>query len=80
GRSRGMATVQVNDDFGNPVSGAIVTVQFSGTFSETVTATTNSAGSVTVTTTAAARKPTIDACVVSLIAAGLIYTMGTEAC
>lgn len=80
GQQRGVATVQVNDDQGRPVAGAVVEIRFTGTFVETTTVTTGTTGSATVSTTASARKPDVSACVADLSDVGLEYFPGDEAC
>ena len=80
GVSNGVAVVTVLDDQGGFVSGASVTVEFSGDLAETRSGTTGSDGTVTLVTASAARKPVFSACVASLSAPGLTYEPGTEAC
>lgn len=80
GQKYGVATVQVNDDQGAPVSGAAVTVSFSGDFNETMMVTTGVDGSATATTSASVRKPNFSACVDNVTASGLTYMPGTESC
>ncbi len=64
-RSRGTATITIEDDLGNPVSGATVTGDFSGTFNETGrSGVTNSSGQVTIQTSGRARGTvTVNFCV-----------------
>lgn len=49
-RVRGRATVTIQDNPGNPVAGATVTGTFTGSFNETRSDTTNSAGVAVITT------------------------------
>ena len=55
GQKHGQATVIIVDDFGSQVSGATVNGSFSGAFNESLSATTDGNGSVTLTTTATAK-------------------------
>ena len=80
GEQRGVVTVQVDDDLGAPIVGAQVAVAVTGGFNETLSGRTDANGSVTIVTTATARKPSFSACVLSLEGAGLPYTPGAEAC
>lgn len=80
GSSYGVATVQVNDDLGTPVTGATVTVQFSGSFDEGVVATTDANGTAVARTSTYLRKPTFSACVAALLYSPLTYQPGNEAC
>jgi beta-glucanase (GH16 family) len=50
GNKRGTATVTILDNLNNPVSGAVVSGTFSGTFNESASGTTNSNGQVTLQT------------------------------
>ncbi len=77
GQSRGTASVTVQNDLGQPVAGAIVTVQFSGSINEVVTVTTGPAGTATAVTTATAKRPSLTACVSSITATPLPYNGGT---
>lgn len=52
-----IATVTVHDDLGQPVSGATVTVAFSGDIVETVTAVTDASGVAVLTTIGAEKSP-----------------------
>lgn len=82
GEQFGLATVRVTDDFGSPIAGAAVAVEFTGDVTGTVSGTTGADGTVVLTSSTSARKPTFDACVASVgaLGAGLTYTRGTEAC
>jgi hypothetical protein len=74
GYKRGRAEVSVVDDLGDPVPGAVVTGTFTGSFNETVSATTGSDG-VAVLLTASKRKGglSFEFCVDGLSFAGLVY-------
>ena len=72
--------VTVVDDQGGLVAGASVTVTFTGDFTETLTATSNSSGVATVTTSASVRKPSVAACVADINVAGLTWTPFNENC
>ncbi|MCX2744139.1 family 16 glycosylhydrolase [Mangrovivirga sp. M17] len=64
GAKVGTAEVTIVDDLGNPVSGADVTGTFSGSFSESVQATTNSSGVASFVTSQSAKGSlTVDFCV-----------------
>ncbi len=80
GSQYGVATVTVIDDQGSPVAGATVTVQFSGDFDETVSATTDASGVAVAQTSTAVKKPTFSACVSDVVATGLTWLARTEAC
>ncbi|NNF03959.1 MAG: T9SS type A sorting domain-containing protein [Rhodothermales bacterium] len=70
----GTATVTIYDGQESPVSGATVTVQFSGDFSESIPGVTDGSGVVTVQTENPARNPLrFDACVESVSHASLPY-------
>ena len=60
---KGRALVTIRDDLGNPVPSAVVTGTFSGDFSETLAATTDSNGLATFTTTEAGRRVSFGFCV-----------------
>ncbi|MFZ9018141.1 MAG: putative Ig domain-containing protein, partial [Ilumatobacteraceae bacterium] len=80
GRTKsGVATVTVTDDLGNPVSGAEVTVQFTGSFTDLLTGTTGSDGTVTLTTLTAQRRPSFSACIMSVVSGALTWD-GSNAC
>ncbi|WP_296620778.1 Ig-like domain-containing protein [Marivirga sp.] len=55
GSKYGTATVTISDNLGNPVSGALVSGTFSGTFNESVSSTTGSDGTVLFQTSTTAR-------------------------
>jgi hypothetical protein len=63
GQKKGHAVVTIQDDLGNPVASAVVTGTFSGDFVETLTATTDSNGIATFTTTEAGRRLSFGFCV-----------------
>ena len=64
GAVRGTATVLINDGNGTPVTGALVTVTFSASFTETVSGTTGSDGSVALVTSGTATGTVkVNACV-----------------
>ncbi|MGA1075328.1 MAG: Ig domain-containing protein, partial [Ilumatobacteraceae bacterium] len=74
GRTKnGIATVTVIDDLGNAVSGAEVTVQFIGSFTDLLTGTTGSDGTVALTTATAQRRPSFSACIVSVVSGALTW-------
>jgi len=80
GRTKnGVATVTVTDELGNPVSGAEVTVQFTGSFNDLLTGTTGSDGTVTLTTLTAQRRPRFSACIMSVVSGALTWD-GSNAC
>jgi hypothetical protein len=54
-KKKGRAQATIQDNLGSPVPSAVVTGTFSGDFNETLTATTNSSGVATFTTTRALR-------------------------
>jgi hypothetical protein len=67
GQSFGQVTVLVSDDCGNPVTSVYVEGTFSGDyFNETLNVVTGADGTVILTTTAEAKKPTYTFCVDSL--------------
>ncbi|RMD96368.1 MAG: T9SS C-terminal target domain-containing protein [Calditrichaeota bacterium] len=69
GNKRGKATVTIFDDLGGPVSGAVVTGTFSGTFNETQTGTTGVDGTVVLLTSGTAKgKVTVSFCVNDVVA------------
>jgi hypothetical protein len=75
GKKRGQSAVTIRDNLGNPVSGATVTGNFTGTFNESgKTATTNSSGVATLQTIATASgKPSVTFCVTNVTKSGLTY-------
>jgi hypothetical protein len=77
----GVATVVLTDNLGNLVSGASVTVTFSGNVGDgDRSGTTDTSGSVTITSSSTATKPSFSACVKSVTDPTLTYNTGTEAC
>jgi hypothetical protein len=73
GNKFGQVTVIVHDDCGNPASGVQVTGIFTGDYSETLTGTTASDGSVIITTTAETKKPSYEFCIDTLSHGTLKY-------
>jgi beta-glucanase (GH16 family) len=67
------ASVLVHNNLGVPVSGATVTGTFSGSHNQTVTATTNSSGIATLTTSVTSNAPSFTICVNSVSHATLTY-------
>jgi hypothetical protein len=80
GESYGRATIQLSNDLGQPIGGATITVEFSGSINETVPATTDSNGTATATTSISARKPNVSACVFSVLGPILPYGGSTNDC
>jgi hypothetical protein len=79
GKKKAVATVVIVDDLGDPVSGASVTVAFSGDLNESVSGTTNGSGSVTLLTNGTKKgKTKFTACVTS-VSASLPYVSGDNA-
>lgn len=72
-RVRGTADVQVRDEKGDAVAGADVTVQFSGSFNETVTATTGGDGWAAFTTSGRVKSPGFQVCVTDLVHPSMAY-------
>lgn len=73
GNKRGTATVTILNNLGNPVSGAVVSGTFSGTFNSSASGTTNSNGQVTLQTTSSAKGTvTVNFCV-NNVTGSLIY-------
>jgi endoglucanase len=72
---RGRATITVTDNCGNPVAGATVTGNFTGTFNESGrTGVTNSSGVATITTNGkSGGTPSVTFCVTNITASGLTY-------
>jgi hypothetical protein len=66
GRKYGHATVTIQDNCGNTVSGAEVSGTFTGDFNETVIETTGGTGVATFTTATQTRKPAFEFCVDSV--------------
>lgn len=74
GRKRGIATVTILDNMGNPVTNASVTGTFSGTFNETVSGTTGTNGNVELQTSSTAKGGvTVNLCVDNVTHGSLIY-------
>jgi hypothetical protein len=74
GRVKGRATVTIVNNLGNPVSGVTVTGTFSGSFSETLSATTNSSGVATLTTVNKKKPPVpFTFCVDNVTGGTLVY-------
>ena len=74
GQKYGTATVNLVDNLGAGVAGADVTVMFSGSWSETVSGTTDGNGHVTLqTSTALGGVVTVNACVVSVTGGSLSF-------
>lgn len=74
GNKFGTATITITDDQNNPVSGADVTATFSGTFSETVTGTTDGSGEVNLQTTGTAKgSVVVNVCVDNVTNTSLPY-------
>ncbi len=73
GKSYGQAFVTIKDDGGKPVSNATVTATFTGSFNENVSATSNSNGVATLTTTAQTKKPSYTITVTDVSHATLPY-------
>jgi len=70
GKKYGKATVTIFDDLGSPVSGANVSGTFSGTFTESVSGTTVSDGTVVLLTAATAKgKVSVSFCVDNVVGA-----------
>ncbi|MFD2727499.1 BNR-4 repeat-containing protein [Hyunsoonleella rubra] len=74
GNKRGIATVTILDNIGNPVANASVTGTFSGTFNETVSGTTGTNGNVELQTSSTAKGGvTVNLCVDNVTHGSLIY-------
>jgi hypothetical protein len=70
----------IHDDLGSPVAGALVTVEFSGTFTETASGTTDGSGKARASTYAMAKgSVSVSACVTDVTHAPLVYEQ-TVAC
>lgn len=83
GQKNGQAVVTVLDNFGNAISGAIVTGMFSGSFNQTVAGTTGGGGAATLTTSNDPQKRGISFtfCVDSITGVtGLTYTPDSPDC
>jgi fibronectin type 3 domain-containing protein len=77
GRQHGTATIVVRNDLGQAIAGATITVNFGGSFSETLTGTTNSSGSVSFVTSQSTKRPAVQACATAVEGANLPYNGGT---
>jgi len=73
GSKRGTATVTIFNNLGNPVSGATVSGNFSGTFTQSVSGTTNTSGQVSFQTTGTAKGTVIVNFCVSNVTGTLTY-------
>ena len=74
GNKNATAAITITDDLGNPVSGADVTATFSGTFSETITATSDGSGVANLQTTGAAKGTiVVNVCVDDVMNTSLPY-------
>lgn len=83
GTKHGVATVSLIDNLGNAVDAASITGDFSGTFNETVSATTGPNGSATLVTGATAKgSVSFEFCVSAIVHASLGYdaAMNTQTC
>jgi len=77
GKKSARATVVIEDDQGNPVSGVTVTVTFTGHINEVGSGTTNGSGSVAITTNGTKKgKLNFTACVTGVSGGGLPYDSG----
>ncbi|MBC3538977.1 T9SS type A sorting domain-containing protein [Rufibacter sediminis] len=77
---KGTAMVIIQDKEGNPVNEAPVSVSFSGSFTETVTGTTNAQGTVVLTTNATATGVLkVNACVTNVSHPSAVYDGGMNA-
>ncbi len=73
GKKYGTATVTVQDNCGNPVSGVTVSGAFSGSYNETRSGTTNSSGQVVLTTSTQVKSPAFSFCVNNVSGGSLTY-------
>lgn len=74
GQKYGTASVTITDDLGNPVNGASVTGNFSGTWSETQTASTDANGVASfITSTKTSGGVTVNFCVGDVTSTGLTF-------
>jgi hypothetical protein len=83
GRKHGQAIVAVEDDLGNEIAGVTVTGEFSGSFNQTVPASTSGSGQATLTTSTSPQKRNISYtfCVVSIsVVSGLTYSLERPDC
>lgn len=67
------ATVAIHDNRGVPVAGATVTVSFTGSHNQAVTATTNASGVATLTTSVTSTAPAFTVCVTNVTHPTLTY-------
>lgn len=67
------AKVVIRDESGGIVSGATVTVQFTGSHNQIVTATTDATGTATLTTSTTSNAPAFTVCVTNVTHASLTY-------
>ena len=72
-RKYGKVTVTIYDDCGGPVSNASVTGTFTGSYTEQITGTTASDGTVVITTSTYAKKPSYIFCVDDVSHSSLTY-------
>jgi hypothetical protein len=79
GEKRGRAEVSIRDELGNPVSSAVVTGTFSGSFNETASATTDGNGVATLTTTGSKRGGVSFQFCVDDVSHSLVYLPGDNA-
>jgi hypothetical protein len=71
---KGRAVVVIKDASGNPVSGATVTGQFTGSYNQTLSGTTDAAGTVTLTTSSSVSGTvTFTFCVTNVTKTGATY-------
>jgi hypothetical protein len=76
---KGRAVVVIKDSAGNPVSGATVTGTFTGSYSQTLSATTNTSGAATLTTsTAISGTVTFNFCVTNVTKTSVTYDSGAN--
>ncbi|HKQ46479.1 MAG TPA: endonuclease [Phycisphaerae bacterium] len=77
GKVKGRATVTIVNNLGNPVSGVSVNGTFTGSYSQTLSATTNSNGVATLTTSSKITPPvTFTFCVNNVTGGSLTYAPG----
>jgi len=78
GKKYGQVTVTINNNCGNPVSGATVTGTFTGSYNETRSGVTNSSGVAVITTTTQVKSPAYTFCVNNVTHATLTYNAGAN--
>jgi hypothetical protein len=79
GKYKGKAVVVIKDASGNPVSGATVTGTFTGTYSQTLSGTTDATGTVTLTTsTSVSGTVTFNFCVTNVTKTSATYDSGAN--